>query len=278
MTIVIPSTTATISGGDLFVIRKASTGQWEWVTIDGVASGSVTTRDALTYSYATGDTLQSQRLSYSVAATNCDSIYRNARAEWTYEVGGVSRTDTTLYHVSVWAPRLSLTDQDILRRNPRAKDLLGTRQRLTDLIEDVWEHEVLEELAGRHPLPRMLLEHRKFAKLKSTYVDALPLLVERSTGCIHTTLNQTVAATGRLSSSDPNLQNIPVRTEEGQQIRAAFIPRDPANRFLAADYSQIELRILAHLSGDEAMRAAFAAGEDIHARTAAGEPRLECRP
>ena len=129
--------------------------------------------------------------------------------------------------------------------------------------------EVLEELAGRHPLPRMLLEHRKFAKLKSTYVDALPLLVERSTGCIHTTLNQTVAATGRLSSSDPNLQNIPVRTEEGQQIRAAFIPRDPANRFLAADYSQIELRILAHLSGDTSMRQAFASGDDIHLSTAA---------
>ena len=129
--------------------------------------------------------------------------------------------------------------------------------------------EVLEELAPRHPLPRLLLEHRKFAKLKSTYVDALPLLVEPSTGCIHTTFNQTVAATGRLSSSDPNLQNIPVRTEEGQQIRAAFVPRDPANRFVAADYSQIELRILAHLSGDTAMRRAFASGEDIHSSTAA---------
>ena len=129
--------------------------------------------------------------------------------------------------------------------------------------------EVLEELAPRHPLPRLLLEHRKFAKLKSTYVDALPLLVEPSTGCIHTTFNQTVAATGRLSSSDPNLQNIPVRTEEGQQIRAAFVPRDPANRFVAADYSQIELRILAHLSGDAAMRRAFASGEDIHSSTAA---------
>ena len=129
--------------------------------------------------------------------------------------------------------------------------------------------EVLEELAPRHPLPRLLLEHRKFAKLKSTYVDALPLLVEPSTGCIHTTFNQTVAATGRLSSSDPNLQNIPVRAEEGQQIRAAFVPRDPANRFVAADYSQIELRILAHLSGDTAMRRAFASGEDIHSSTAA---------
>jgi len=129
--------------------------------------------------------------------------------------------------------------------------------------------EVLEELAPLHPLPAKLLEHRKFAKLKSTYVDALPALVDPATGRIHTTFNQTVTATGRLSSSDPNLQNIPIRTSEGQQIRAAFLPREPGWRFIAADYSQIELRILAHLSGDAAMRAAFAAGEDIHTRTAA---------
>jgi len=129
--------------------------------------------------------------------------------------------------------------------------------------------EVLEELARVHPLPKLLLEHRKYAKLKSTYVDALPNLVEPATGCIHTTFNQTVTATGRLSSSDPNLQNIPIRSEEGQQIRAAFLPREIGWCFVAADYSQIELRILAHLSGDAAMRQAFAAGEDIHASTAA---------
>jgi DNA polymerase-1 len=129
--------------------------------------------------------------------------------------------------------------------------------------------EVLEELAPLHPLPALLLEHRKYAKLKSTYVDSLPLLVEPTTGRIHTSFNQTVTATGRLSSSDPNLQNIPTRTAEGQQIRAAFLPREPGWRFIAADYSQIELRILAHLSGDAAMRAAFAAGEDIHTSTAA---------
>ena len=129
--------------------------------------------------------------------------------------------------------------------------------------------EVLEELAPLHPLPALLLEHRKYAKLKSTYVDSLPALVEQTTGRIHTSFNQTVTATGRLSSSDPNLQNIPTRTAEGQQIRAAFLPREPGWRFLAADYSQIELRILAHLSGDEAMRRAFAAGEDIHTSTAA---------
>ena len=129
--------------------------------------------------------------------------------------------------------------------------------------------EVLEELAPLHPLPAKLLEHRKYAKLKSTYVDALPALVDPLTGRIHTTFNQTVTATGRLSSSDPNLQNIPIRTAEGQQIRAAFLPREPGWRFVAADYSQIELRILAHLSGDAAMREAFASGTDIHTRTAA---------
>ena len=129
--------------------------------------------------------------------------------------------------------------------------------------------EVLEQLAPLHPLPAKLLEHRKYTKLKSTYVDALPALVAPATGRVHTTFNQTVTATGRLSSSDPNLQNIPTRTAEGQEIRAAFLPGEPGWRFVAADYSQIELRILAHLSGDEAMRAAFAAGEDIHARTAA---------
>ncbi|MFM8635042.1 MAG: DNA polymerase I [Planctomycetia bacterium] len=129
--------------------------------------------------------------------------------------------------------------------------------------------EVLEELAPLHPLPAKLLEHRKFSKLKSTYVDALPALVNPSTGRIHTSFNQTVTATGRLSSSDPNLQNIPTRTAEGQQIRAAFLPREEGWRFVSADYSQIELRILAHLSGDTAMREAFASGEDIHTRTAA---------
>ena len=129
--------------------------------------------------------------------------------------------------------------------------------------------EVLEALAALHPLPAKLLEHRKYFKLKSTYVDALPLLVEPLTGRIHTSFNQTLTATGRLSSSDPNLQNIPIRTADGQQIRAAFLPREPGWQFVSADYSQIELRVLAHLSHDAAMCAAFSAGEDIHTRTAA---------
>jgi DNA polymerase I len=135
--------------------------------------------------------------------------------------------------------------------------------------------EVLRELAALHPLPAKLLEHRKYAKLKSTYVDALPALVDPGTGRIHTTFNQTVTATGRLSSSEPNLQNIPIRTEEGQQIRAAFRPGPAGWRFVAADYSQIELRVLAHLSNDAAMRAAFASGADIHVRTAAAVHGVE---
>jgi len=114
----------------------------------------------------------------------------------------------------------------------------------------------------------MLLEHRQYSKLKSTYVDSLPRLVSPRTGRIHASFNQMATATGRLSSSNPNLQNIPVRTREGREIRGAFLPREEGWRFVTADYSQIELRVLAHLSGDEAMRAAFAEGDDIHLRTA----------
>ena len=135
--------------------------------------------------------------------------------------------------------------------------------------------EVLEELAPLHELPAKLLQHRKYSKLKSTYVDALPFLVDPRTNRIHTTFNQTVTATGRLSSSDPNLQNIPIRTAEGQQIRSAFRPAEKGWHFLAADYSQIELRILAHLSGDAAMLEAFRNKEDIHTRTAAAVFEVE---
>jgi DNA polymerase I len=127
--------------------------------------------------------------------------------------------------------------------------------------------DVLTELAVGHALPGKVLEHRTLAKLKNTYADTLPGLVNRATGRIHTTFNQLVAATGRLSSQDPNLMNIPIRTELGRRIRAAFIP-EPGWRFVAADYSQIELRILAHLSGEPAIIASFQRGEDIHQRTA----------
>jgi len=129
--------------------------------------------------------------------------------------------------------------------------------------------EVLEELAGMgHAVPRLLLEYREIAKLLSTYLDVLPAEVNPATGRIHTSFNQIGAATGRLSSNDPNLQNIPVRSARGEEIRRGFVPR-PGHRFIVADYSQIELRLLAHLSGDAAFVEAFRAGGDIHRQTAA---------
>jgi DNA polymerase I len=128
---------------------------------------------------------------------------------------------------------------------------------------------VLEELAAQgHALPQLLIQFRQIDKLKGTYVDALPQLVHPSTGRIHSSFNQTVAATGRLSSSDPNLQNIPIRTEQGAELRKGFIPAD-GFAFITADYSQIELRILAHFSGDPAFVEAFRSGADIHRQTAA---------
>ena len=127
---------------------------------------------------------------------------------------------------------------------------------------------VLQELALDYPLPSLILEHRGLSKLKSTYVDALPLQINPTTGRVHTSYQQAVAATGRLSSTDPNLQNIPIRTKEGRRIRQAFIA-PPSFKIVAADYSQIELRIMAHLSGDERLVRAFRQGEDIHQATAA---------
>jgi len=127
---------------------------------------------------------------------------------------------------------------------------------------------VLERLRGKHPVIDLILEQRELAKLKSTYVDALPRLVNPRTGRLHTSYNQTGTVTGRLSSSNPNLQNIPIRTELGREVRRAFIA-DPGWKLVSADYSQVELRIMAHISGDEGLLGAFARGEDIHASTAA---------
>lgn len=127
---------------------------------------------------------------------------------------------------------------------------------------------VLEQLADVHPLPKKILAYRSVAKLKSTYVDALPEMIFPRTGRVHTSFNQVVTATGRLSSSDPNLQNIPVRTEEGREIRSAFVPSEPDWLLLAADYSQVELRVLAHFCQDERLIEAFDRDEDIHARVA----------
>jgi DNA polymerase I len=127
--------------------------------------------------------------------------------------------------------------------------------------------EILQELAPQHPLPAKIIEYREIAKLKSTYVDSLPKLVHPETGRLHTSFSQTTAATGRLSSSDPNLQNIPIRTELGREIRAAFAA-EKGKLLLSADYSQIELCVMAHMSGDPVLVEAFRNGEDIHARTA----------
>lgn len=127
---------------------------------------------------------------------------------------------------------------------------------------------VLDELSGKHPVVDLLLEYRELAKLKSTYLDALPLQINPRTGRVHTNFNQTGSVTGRLASSDPNLQNIPTRTETGRRVRFGFIA-SPGHELLSVDYSQIELRIVAHMSGDESMLEAFRAGQDIHAATAA---------
>jgi DNA polymerase-1 len=127
--------------------------------------------------------------------------------------------------------------------------------------------DILEEMAAQHPLPAKIIEFREISKLKSTYVDALPKLIQPETGRLHTSFSQTTAATGRLSSSDPNLQNIPIRTELGREIRAAFVA-EKEKILLSADYSQIELRVMAHFSGDPVLIDAFRNGEDIHARTA----------
>jgi DNA polymerase-1 len=140
--------------------------------------------------------------------------------------------------------------------------------------------DVLEELAEEHAIARKALEFRQLAKLKGTYADALPALIDPATGRVHTTFNQTGAATGRLSSSNPNLQNIPIRTELGREIRAAFVPRE-GWKLIVADYSQIELRLLAHMSRDAVLVEAFRNGEDIHTRTAAevfGVPPLMVTP
>jgi DNA polymerase-1 len=153
------------------------------------------------------------------------------------------------------------------------REILFDRQKLpvkkkTPTGEPSTDEDSLAELALDHPLPRLILEHRALSKLKSTYTDKLPKSVHPRTGRVHTTYSQTTAVTGRLSSNDPNLQNIPIRTPAGRRIRECFIA-PPGARIVSADYSQIELRIMAHLSGDESLRRAFRAGEDVHRATAA---------
>ena len=128
--------------------------------------------------------------------------------------------------------------------------------------------DVLKKLEGYHELPGLILEYRKYNKLKNTYLDSLSELIQNKTGRIHTTFNQTIASTGRLSSTKPNFQNIPIRTSEGREIRKAFIAKNNGWKILSADYSQVELRVMAHFSGDNALLDAFKNSEDIHSKTA----------
>jgi DNA polymerase-1 len=146
---------------------------------------------------------------------------------------------------------------------------LADKPKKTKTGQYTTNEEVLDQLATEHEIARVLLDYREATKLKSTYVDALPEYISKKTGRIHTSFSQAVTTTGRLASSDPNIQNIPVRTEQGQEIRRAFVAGSKDFTLLAADYSQIELRIMAHLSGDQHMKAAFESGEDIHTATAA---------
>ncbi|MCL6638808.1 MAG: DNA polymerase I [Firmicutes bacterium] len=171
--------------------------------------------------------------------------------------------------------------EEIYRLAGREFNINSTRQLAKVLFEDLklpagkktktgysTGAEVLEELAGSHEVVARVLEYRQLVKLKSTYTDGLKALINPSTGRLHTTFNQTVTATGRLSSTEPNLQNIPIRMEQGRRIRKVFIPSKPGNLLLSADYSQIELRILAHMSADPVLLSAFKNNEDIHTRTA----------
>ena len=146
---------------------------------------------------------------------------------------------------------------------------LAEKPKKTKTGQYTTNEEVLDQLATEHEIARVLLDYRTASKLKSTYVDALPEFISKKTGRVHTSFSQAVTTTGRLASSDPNIQNIPVRTEQGQEIRRAFVAGSKEFTLLAADYSQIELRIMAHLSGDQHMKAAFESGEDIHTATAA---------
>ncbi len=148
-------------------------------------------------------------------------------------------------------------------------NLTGDKTKKTKTGQHATGEEVLSKLAGQHEIAQLILDHRQLTKLKSTYIDALPQLICSRDGRVHTSFNQAVAATGRLSSTNPNLQNIPIRTEKGREIRKAFVPRDQDHLLISADYSQIELRIMADFSGDATMKEAFQQGLDIHASTAA---------
>jgi DNA polymerase-1 len=223
-----------------------------------------------------------------LAATGLDSVYRDLERPLIPVLVAIERAGVRI-DGNALAAQSQHVDRELAARSAQIFELAGesfninSPQQLSKILFDKLQLptlkrnvktktastavEVLEELALAHDLPRLILEWRALQKLKGTYIDALPQLVNPETGRVHTCFNQAVAATGRLSSSDPNLQNIPIKTPLGREIRGAFIA-EPGNLLISADYSQIELRVLAHLAGDETLIEAFRRGDDIHAQTA----------
>ena len=226
------------------------------------------------------------KIQYDFQQEKLDFVYREIEMPlvpvlYDMEQAGFRADTSVLAKLSVEMEKdLDKLSKDIYKLAGREFNI-GSPQQLGEIFEELnfevsrrtatgkiaTSRDVLDELAEKYELPRLIIEHRELAKLKGTYVDAFPKLISPTDGRIHTTLNQTIAATGRLSSTDPNLQNIPIRTEMGRRIRRAFIPAD-GHVLLSADYSQIELRLLAHVTKDEVMLETFRQGEDIHARTA----------
>lgn len=204
-----------------------------------------------------------------------------ALAEYAVELNRTMAELEAAIRTEAGEPSLNINSTQQLGEVLFAKMRIAEKPKMTKTKQFCTDEEYLQTFAHKHHIVDLILEYRGVKKLLSTYVEALPQLVNRTTGRIHTSFNQAVTATGRLSSTNPNLQNIPVRDEMGRRIRKAFIPSDDDHLLLSADYSQVELRLMAHLSGDESLIAAFEHGEDIHAATAArlfGKPLAEVTP
>ncbi len=204
-----------------------------------------------------------------------------ALAEYAVELNRTMAELEAAIRTEAGEPSLNINSTRQLGEVLFAKMRIAEKPKMTKTKQLCTDEEYLQTFAHKHRIVDLILEYRGVKKLLSTYVEALPQLVNRTTGRIHTSFNQAVTATGRLSSTNPTLQNIPVRDEMGRRIRKAFIPSDDDHLLLSADYSQVELRLMAHLSGDESLIAAFEHGEDIHAATAArlfGKPLAEVTP
>lgn len=204
-----------------------------------------------------------------------------ALAEYAVELNRTMAELEAAIRTEAGEPSLNINSTRQLGEVLFAKMRIAEKPKMAKTKQFCTDEEYLQTFAHKHRIVDLILEYRGVKKLLSTYVEALPQLVNRTTGRIHTSFNQAVTATGRLSSTNPNLQNIPVRDEMGRRIRKAFIPSDDDHLLLSADYSQVELRLMAHLSGDESLIAAFEHGEDIHAATAArlfGKPLAEVTP